>query len=252
MRSGLIVLMILALAAPAAFCDFINTNDVNVYNLFATGATVQDFENVSGLTGLGLDSYTNAYGGTTVPSGSQLSNQISGLHFHSGGASFGDPVGNPGTPTALLELLSPINGDARSASHVIGSLDINADTLNLGQFVEVIFTNSLVDRAGIWLNPSLGPVLFTAFDNTGQSIESGTGNAGNFVGVKSASANIKFISIVSASANGFTADDLTYGAGGGSGGNGNVVPEPGMLLPLMAGSGMLFGMVSRRRFGLRK
>ena len=147
-------------AAPAAFAEFINTNDITVYNTFAAGATVQTFESVGGLTPLGISSYAN----TNVPNGAQLGGQITGLHFHSGGASFNNPAANPGTPAALLQLQGGISGNAHSGTNVVGSLAINTTTLDLTQFVEIIFTDTLMNRAGVWLNPALGNVTFIAND----------------------------------------------------------------------------------------
>ena len=141
----------------------INTNDNSVYTTFATGATVQNFESVSGMTPLALDSYANALNsGTAVPTAAQLSLDIDGLLFHSGGGSFNDPTGagKQGTPTALLELDSPINTDAHSATNVVGSLEINTENLDLDNFIEIVFINGLQSRVGVWLNPSLGNVLF--------------------------------------------------------------------------------------------
>jgi hypothetical protein len=228
--------------APAAFADFIDTSDAGVYSTFATGATVQNFDSVAGLTPLGISSYAN----TTVPATAQLGGQIAGLHFHSGGASFNDPVGNPGTPAALLSLLSPIDGDARSGSGVVGSLEINTDQLNVSQFIEIVFTNSLQSRVGVWLNPSLGNVLVTAFDSTGTSLESGTGTAGNFVGFQRAAADIKFISIINVG-NGFTIDDLTYAGTTTTPPPTNVIPEPATLALVGAGLLPLAGAIRRRR-----
>ncbi len=52
----------------------INTNDNSIYTTFATGATVQNFESVSGMTPLALDSYANALNSSTaVPTAAQLS-----------------------------------------------------------------------------------------------------------------------------------------------------------------------------------
>jgi hypothetical protein len=208
----------------------INTNDNSVYTTFATGATVQDFESVSGMTPLALDSYANALNsGTAVPTAAQLSLDIDGLLFHSGGGSFNDPTGpgKQGTPTALLELDSPIHTDAQSATNVVGSLEINTENLDLDNFIEIVFINGLQSRVGAWLNPSLGNVLFTAFDSTGSQLEQLTGNAGNFVGVELASAQIKFVSIVNVDGKGFTVDDLTYA--GTTTTPPSEVPEPGSL-----------------------
>jgi hypothetical protein len=238
----------LSLAGRPAVAQFFNTNDPGIYATFATGATVQTFEAVPTLTPLALTSYTNAYAvpgsTTTVPASGQLGGQIGGLHFHSGGGSFNDPVGTPGTPTALLSLQGGIAGDAHSPTNVVGALDINTDVLKLDAFVEVIFTTVLQNRVGFWLNPALGAVTFTAFDSTGTSLLSGTGNAGNFVGIARPTDEIKFVSIVSQNTGvGFTIDDLTYGTAGTT----TQVPEPSSLALLGVGTLSFLGCAWRRR-----
>ncbi len=214
--------------SSASMATPINTNDINIYNTFATGATLQNFENIAGMTPLSMNSYTNALNSSTaVPAAAQLGLDISGLLFHSGGGSFNDPTGNPGTPTALLALDGPtdIIDDAHSATNVVGSLEINTENLDLDQFIEIVFINTLQARVGVWLNPSLGNVTMTAFDSTGSSLESVAGSAGNFVGFERSAADIKFVSIVNNNNAGFTVDDLTYGGARTT----TPVSEPGSL-----------------------
>ncbi len=167
--------------ASASLATPINTNDITVYNAFATGATLQNFESISGMEPLPLDSYANALDSSTaVPAAAQLGLDISGLLFHSGGGSFNNPTGNPGTPTALLGARNDVVDDVRSGRNVVGSLEINTENLDLDQFIEIVFINTLQSRVGVWLNPSLGNVTMTAFDSTGGSLESVAGTAGNF------------------------------------------------------------------------
>ena len=241
-RFALIGLVLLA-TASSAHAATINTNDTAVYDAFAVGATVQTFES-TGLTPLALSSYTNAANSSTaVLATAQLGGQIAGLHFHSGGASPGDPVGNPGTPTALLQLQGAIAGDAHSASNVVGSLEINTENLDLDQFLEIIFTGGVLqDRVGVWLNPGLGNVTFSAFDSTGTPLESVTGTAGNFVGIDRAANEIRVVSIVNQGGTGFTIDDLTYGRTGTT----STVAEPGSLALLLTGLLAAAGLRRRR------
>ncbi len=213
--------------ASTSLATTINSNDITLYNAFATGATLQNFESISGMTPLALDSYNNALNSSTpVLAAAQLGLDIPGLLFHSGGGSFNNPTGNPGTPTALLSLtLNDIVDDAHSASNVVGSLEINTENLDLDQFIEIVFINNLQARVGVWLNPSLGNVTMTAFDSTGTSLEQVAGTAGNFVGFERSAADIKFVSIVNNNAAGFTIDDLTYAGARTT----TTVPEPGSL-----------------------
>jgi hypothetical protein len=244
-RSVMIVGLLLTASAVAVAAP-INTNDINVYNTFATGATVQNFESIGGMTPLDLSSYANATDSSTaVPAAAQLSLDIDGLLFHSGGGSFNDPTGagKQGTPTALLSLSDGIATDAHSASNVVGSLQINEELLDIDNFIEIVFINSLQSRVGAWLNPSLGDVLFTAFDSTGTQLEQFNGTAGNFVGVDRANADVRFISIISLSGKGFTVDDLTYAGSNVS----SEVPEPGTMA--MVGLGLV-GLIRQRRRGL--
>lgn len=249
MRKFLVTALIVAAATPAAFAQFINTNNLTTYNAFASGATVQTFESVAGRTPQGLSAYTD---GTAIGTAAQLGGQIAGLHFHSGGANPNNTAASPGTPTALLQLQGAISGNARSGSNVVAPLEINTETLGLaaGDFLEIVFTTAPVGKAGFWLNPALGSVTFSAFDATLTSLGSGTGTAGNFVGFQSATNNIKFISVVAGSASGFTIDDLTYGAAGTPGtppGNGAAIPEPGTLSLLGIGLMGAWGWGKRTR-----
>jgi hypothetical protein len=235
----LVIAAFLVATTSSAGATPVNTNDINVYNTFKTGATVQSFESIAGVTPLALNnSYTTALNAsTTVPVGAQLLLDITGLLFHSGGGSVNDPTNTTNaTPTAVLQLGGTIAGDAHSATNVVGSQAIKTapgdpDLLDIDQFIEIVFINALQSRVGVWLNPSLGNVLITAFGPTAfNQLEQFTGNAGNFVGFNRPTADIKHISIIGL-AGGFTVDDLTY-----AGAPTASVPEPGTFILLGLGS----------------
>jgi len=244
-----LVAVILAFAWSEAHAVTINTSNVASpdYIAFTNGATVQNFESVSGLTPLSITAYTN---GTPVPANAQMHGQIPSLFFHSGGANPNNTAANPGTPVALLTLGGGIAGNAHSGTNVVAPLQIMTDPtspavlgLAAGNFLEVIFS-SPVNRAGVWLNPALGNVTFNALDASLSSIAGGstTGNAGNFVGVSLPTDSIKIVSIIATQASGFTIDDLTYGTAGGSQ---TSVPEPSTLL-LLGPIVLAFALIQRR------
>jgi hypothetical protein len=251
MRKQLIAVAIvgLALADSTAYAITINTNNVTDpdYIAFTTGATVQNFENVAGLTPLSITAYTN---GTPVPSGAQMHGEIPGLFFHSGGANPNNTTANPGTPVALLTLAGGIAGNAHSPTNVVAPLQINEQILGLGSgnFLEIVFPTP-VNRAGVWLNPALGNVSFNALDANLLGIPGGsvTGNPGNFVGASLPTDSIKIVSIIATQASGFTIDDLTYGTAGAPNA---VIPEPSTLL-LLGPFVLVFVLIQRRAFRAR-
>lgn len=244
-----LVAIIFALPSSQALAVTINTNNVTSadYIAFTTGATVQNFESVSGLTPLSITAYTN---GTPVPSSAQMHGQIPNLFFHSGGANPNNTAANPGTPVALLTLAGGIAGNAHSGTNVVAPLQIMTDPtspavlgLAAGNFLEIIFS-SPVNRAGVWLNPALGNVTFNALDASLSGITGGstTGNAGNFVGVSLPTDSIKVVSIIATQASGFTIDDLTYGTAGAPP---TAIPEPSTLL-LLGPIVMVLALIQRR------
>ncbi len=223
-------------AASAAQAATINTSNAGEVATFQAGATVQTFEGVSGRTPLPISNYN---GGDPIPDAAKLFDQITGLQFTVGGA--------PGdSPAALLQLNSPIDGDAASKSTVVGPATMAPDQVTdfQGGFIEIIFATK-VSRVGFWLNPSLGNVLLLANDQFGGSqLESLNGGlAGNFIGIERATADIGHISIIPLQSGGFTIDDLTYAAST-TPPPPTSVPEPGTLA--LVGLG-LAGVLARRR-----
>jgi PEP-CTERM motif len=224
--------------SQAAQATVLVTNSNALIAAFQTGATVNTLEALPGLPTATLSD------GTPLPSINQIY-KINGGHFHSGGASFNDLVGNPGAPSAVLDLTGALAGNARSGSHVLApthagdSLDpTNATVCVDGTcFFEIEFTSPIA-KFGAFIG--FGNVQVTVkdriklSDGTDSSIdlEFFSVNAGDFFGVTNATANIDSVTITFLNSTTFVLDDIT--TGGVAGGGGNTVPEPGTLALLLA------------------
>ena len=96
------------------------TSDPTEVAQFQAGATVENFDDLPALT---ITSYA---AGQTVPAGNQFSSRnpvaFTSPFFNSGGASFTDPVGNPGTPIGIFDPDGAIAGDVKSPNNVAGPL----------------------------------------------------------------------------------------------------------------------------------
>ncbi len=219
----------------ASLVDTTNPADVAA---FQTGATVVNFESISGRTPQAITSYT---AGDPVDPNSFIFDQISGVEFSVGGM-----VGT--NEPALYTLSGGIAGDAQSPTTVLGSVDFNGNTrFDSSGLIEIFFPTK-VSKVGFWLNPSLGNVTLIAADTNFSfshldetTLETETGTAGHFVGIERPTADIGGFKIeASALSNGFTIDDFTFG-----GSTTSTVPEPGMLGLLSAG---LFGLLGAARW----
>src|SRR3712207_4181567 len=103
------------LAAFAAFLPFaadaqtIITTDPAVAAAFQVGATIENFDNLPAFT---ITSYAN---GQLVPPANRFSSRntssFTSPFYNSGGASFNNPVGNPGTPIGIFDPSGAIAGD---------------------------------------------------------------------------------------------------------------------------------------------
>jgi len=202
----------------------IDTTDPGTIAAFQSGATVIDFESISGVIPQSITAYT---AGDPVNSTSFVFDQISGVQFSVGGA--------PGTnEPAVYQLTGGIAGDAHSPTNVLGPVDFDFTTkFNSNALIEIFFPTK-VSKVGFWLNPSLGNVLIIAADTnfafSGQqetTLESSNVTAGNFVGIERSTADMGGLKIIALDATGFSIDDFTFAAGATT-----TVPEPGTLAVL--------------------
>jgi hypothetical protein len=214
------------LAAPApAEATILKTTNAGEVATFSQGMNVESFDD---LTGKALSSYAS---GQTIEAGSQFSSRDSATEptFHSGGASPGDPVGNPGSPIGIVEPSGAIAGDVVSGSNVAAPLVINTEEpWNFG-FMEVIFFPGNVERVGFWITH--GSVRLDLRDRTGSSLTTGdvevTGSAGEFIGISRGTSDIADAALVVQGGDAFTIDDFTYA---------DSVPEPASALLLLVGA----------------
>src|SRR5690348_2542728 len=188
----------------------INTNDSAVVSAFQSGATVVNFESISGRTAQSITSYTS---GNVISPSAFIFDQIPGVQFSVGGA-----VGT--NEPALYQLSGGISGDAHTPTTVLGPVDFDFTTkFNSGSMIEIFFPTK-VSKVGFWLNPSRGNVELIAADTnfafshqTETTLESSMTlfpsgvKAGDFVGISRPTADIGGFKIIGLGANGFTIDD---------------------------------------------
>jgi hypothetical protein len=216
LRIASVCLIAVAALGAVAEASVIDTNNAATVSAFQTGATVNNFESVTGRTPQTITAYTV---GDPVSATAFVFDQISGVQFSVGGA--------PGTNApALYSLSGGIAGDAKSPTTVLGPVDFDFTTkFNSSALIEIFFPTK-VAKVGFWLNPSLAGVLLIAADTNfafsglpETTLESGTVTAGNFVGIERAAADIGGFKIIGLADPGFTIDDFTFGGattGGGT------------------------------------
>jgi hypothetical protein len=222
-RYGLLVTAGL-LPGAALAASIIDTSDAGEIAAFRAGLTVEDLEGLNGLaTATPTDNVIVLAGNQLSKVGSGLPDvqSLPGLHFHSGGGTFG---GGPGTPVAVLD----VDG---SAGNLIVPLEINTDVtcVDIGCFLEIFF-DTPVQKAGF--DVGLGDVMILAQTSGGNplgGVDFATGTAGNFAGIARDAADIERLVVLANSANGFTMDNLSYGT----------APEPSAALLLATGAALL-------------
>jgi hypothetical protein len=202
------------------------SSDATAVAQFQSGATVESFDDLPALT---ITSYAS---GQTVPAANQFSSRnlvtFTSPFFNSGGASFGDPVGNPGTPIGIFDPDGAIAADVKSPNNVAGPLvvvDGSFEAFSNG-FMEVIFPADVI-RVGFWITQ--GTITMFLKDSTNNNLATGdvmvTGSAGQFIGIQRDTADVRGVTIGFTEA--FTIDDFTYSI--------NPIPEPSSLVLIAMG-----------------
>jgi hypothetical protein len=134
---GILVICFAQVHAADSFGLSLISSDTSAVAAFQAGATVKNFDDLPALTITSYDS------GQAVPSANQFSSRdlvaFTAPFFNSGGASFNDPVGNPGTPIGIFDPDGAIAGDVQSTNNVAGPLVVGSDEAFNNGFMEVIF-----------------------------------------------------------------------------------------------------------------
>jgi len=219
----------------------VTTTDAGVVTSFQAGATIENFDNLPALT-------ITSYSVQTVPAANQFSSRnlitFTSPFYNSGGASFNDPVGNPGLPIGIFAPTGGIVGDVQSGPNVAGPLDINPndnsiEAFNNG-FMEVIFPTD-VQLVGFWITHASGSIMMILKDSTNTNLSTGdfqvTGIEGQFIGIQRDSPDVRGITIGFTES--FTIDDFTFSAAT------TTVPDTGATFDLLFVS--LIGLTAVRR-----
>jgi hypothetical protein len=228
--SSLVVCLVGMQSTESSALALITSNSSEVAQ-FQTGATVENFDDLSAFT---ITSYNN---GQTVPSGNQFHSRnlstFTSPFFNSGGATPSNPVGNPGTPIGIFDPDEGIAGDVKSLNNVAGPLAVSTDTAFSNGFMEVIFPAN-VRRVGFWITH--GNITLFLKDSTNTNLATGdfqvTGSAGQFVGIQRDTADVGGLTIGFPEA--FTIDDFTYSSTA-------MIPEPTSFLLIVVGLTTLVG-----------
>lgn len=236
-RMRVLVCVLAAMQSTESSALVVMTSDPGEAAQFQTGATIEGFDD---LPALAITSYGP---GQIVPAANQFSSRdlaaFTSPFFNSGGASFNDPVSNPGTAIGIFDPEGAIASDVQSPNNVAGPLvgDGSGEAFNNG-FMEVIFPAD-VRRVGFWITEGSNIQLILK-DANNTNLATGdvtvTGNEGQFIGIQRDSADVRGVTIGFDDA--FTIDDFTYSSA--------PIPEPSTLLLLGLG---LAALVRRPRVG---
>lgn len=222
---------------------------------FLTGATLVDFENISGITPLPVTAYTTGTP-TTAANLTDPTKSVNGAFLSAGGQTPGNPA-KGGTPAAIVDV-SALNG-AHSGTNVLAPTAQGdpALPLDFGGFISINFaSNEPISRFGWWTNPQGGTVAFPPHMNTFDAgnnlidLSSGitfTASPGDFVAFALDASVIKEVELFQGAP--MTVDDFTFASDnklpfGGS----SSVPEPGSasLLLIAATLGLSAVRIAKR------
>jgi hypothetical protein len=157
--------------------------------------------------------------------------------FNSGGATFTDPVSNPGTPIGVFDPDGAIASDVVSGNNVAGPLSGGTDqAFNFG-FMEVIFPTD-VQRVGLWVTHGTVDLILKDSNNSNLTGEfTVTGTAGQFIGIQRDSAEVRGVTLGFPEA--FTIDDFSFAA--------TAIPEPASIVSALLGAGVVLLSLARAR-----
>jgi hypothetical protein len=229
----------LGVAAQAAP---LNTSDPTQIANFENGATVETFDSIAGVTAVSISDY-NAKDLTLFPAAQFNKDAAQPAFYNSGGASFNDPVGNPGVPIGIAAPTGGIAANKFSGANVAGPIGEDPITpvpILFGDgaiFMEVIFP-TLVSKVGLYV--ASGNLSLFLKDSNNSNLATGdfqaTGAAGEYIGLERASADVGGVTIVGQGA--FTIDDFTYlvGTTTGNDNNNTTAPDSGSTFGLALGA----------------
>jgi PEP-CTERM motif len=219
---------------------------------FLTGATLVDFENISGITPLAVNAYTSGTP-TTAANLTDPTKSVNGAFLSAGGQTPGNPA-NGGTPAALIDV-SSLSG-AHSGSNVLAPTAQGDPTspLDFNGFISINFPGDQpISRFGWWTNPQGGNVAFpphmNTFDASNMLVDLSTGisftaSPGEFVAFAFDSSVVKEVELFQGGP--MTVDDFTFARDNKLPfGNPSSVPEPSSAYLLLAAAGVGLSVVRK-------